>query len=175
MSSPHTDQARWIAEEIQPHEPSVRGYLRNQFPTIDADDVVQESYLMLLRIMGERRITSSKAYFFAVARNIARRLFRRRKLYSDTSVNELPDSCLMDGEQDAAETIHTHQMRGYVVEAIDRLPPRCGVILGLAALQGYSNAAIAKELGLSENTVRVQIARGIKKCAAHLREYHDDV
>jgi len=56
-----TDAERWITEEVQPHEDAVRGYLRHQFPSIDPDDVVQESYLKLLRIGVRGKVASVKA------------------------------------------------------------------------------------------------------------------
>lgn len=169
--SQNSDHARWIAEEIQPHEQALRGYLRNQFPSIDADDVVQESYLTLLRTRAGLRIASSKAYFFTVARNTARRLFRRRRIYSDTAVNDLHDSLLLDGGADAAEITHARQLEVLVIKAIDQLPARCREIVRLAALEGHANPVIAARLGLSETTIRVQIARGVKKCAAYLSEH----
>jgi DNA-binding CsgD family transcriptional regulator len=43
-------------------------------------------------------------------------------------------------------------------------------VLRLAVLSGRTNAEIARELGMAENTVRVHLARGIKKCADFLRE-----
>ena len=40
----------WFAEEVQPHESSLRSYLRSVFPSLpDIDDLVQESYARLLR------------------------------------------------------------------------------------------------------------------------------
>ncbi|MBI2497428.1 MAG: RNA polymerase subunit sigma-24, partial [Opitutae bacterium] len=50
MPTPDADFARWFAEEVQPHEPALRAWLRNRFPTlVDPDDLVQESYARLLR------------------------------------------------------------------------------------------------------------------------------
>ncbi len=43
------EAGRWLTEEVQPHERALRGYLHSQFPSLDADDVVQESYLKLLK------------------------------------------------------------------------------------------------------------------------------
>ena len=37
------EQRRWFAEEVQPHESELRGYLRRQFPSVEVDDVVQET------------------------------------------------------------------------------------------------------------------------------------
>ncbi len=40
----------------------------------------------------------------------------------------------------------------------------------LRALRGLSHKEIAEKLRLSEQTVRVQVARGMKKCAQFLRD-----
>lgn len=170
-ASAPADRAHWFAREVQPHEAELRGYLRHRFPGVDADDVVQESYLKLLRLDAASRIESAKAYLFSVARNTASKLLlRRRRLYSDTPVNQLPDWRILDGGPDAADTANAQQRLALMAAAIDRLPPRCREIVRLSTVQGLSNAEIAGTLGLSEATVRVQMARGIKKCAVFLRE-----
>ena len=47
---PQSDQARWFAAHVQPHEPMLRAWLHNRFSSeTDIDDVVQETYLRLLR------------------------------------------------------------------------------------------------------------------------------
>jgi|GEM_PF-6457756 len=59
MHAPKTDQARWFAEEVHPHESSLRAYLRGAFPSVrDVDDVVQESFL---RIWGARAARPARA------------------------------------------------------------------------------------------------------------------
>ena len=164
------EDARWFAEEVQPHEPALRGYLRSQFPSIDTDDVVQESYLKLLKARTAGKVTSTKAYFFSVARNTALTLFRRRRIYSEVPVNELPEWRVLDGGPDAAETTNHHLRIALAVEAIGQLPARCQEICRLAAWERMAPADIASRLGIAESTVHVQLARGMMKCAAYLRE-----
>lgn len=162
------EQRRWFAEEVQPHESELRGYLRRQFPSVEVDDVVQESYIKLLQIHAAGKISFAKAYVFSIARNTARRLFRRRQFYSDIPVNDLPDSSLLDEGNDAAEFANARQQLELAIAAVDELPARCREIVALAALQGLTNAEIARKLRLSENTVRVQMGRGIRKCVEYL-------
>lgn len=164
------DHAQWFAEAVQPHEPALRRYLRNQFPSIEADDVVQESYLKLLKARTAGKVTSTKAYFFSVARNTALTLFRRRRIYSEVPVNELPEWRVLDGGADAAESTN-HQLRiALAVKAIGQLPGRCQEICRLVAWERLAPSDIAARLGIAESTVHVQLARGIMKCAAYLRE-----
>ncbi len=162
--------AQWLADEVRPHEASVRGYLRHQFPDVDADDVVQESYLKLLKHEASGKIVSAKAYFFSVARNTALKFFRRRQIFSTVPVNELPDWRVLDGGPNAIETVNARQRLELVADAVDVLPARCREVVRLAIVGGLSTAEISAQLEISENTVRVQMARGIKKCSDYLRE-----
>lgn len=165
---PHTDQARWFAEEVQPHEAALRGYLRRQFPSIEADDVVQESYLKLWR--AGARVESAKAYFFTIARNTALTLFRRSRFMADVALCDLPEWLVTDPAADAAVATETQQRLELAAAALDQLPPRCREICVLAALEQRTPAEIAAQLGLAESTVYVQLARGVKQCARYLRK-----
>ena len=169
-STSSAEAGRWFVQEMQQHEPALRGYLRSQFPSIETDDVVQESDLKLLKSRATGRIAVSKAYFFSIARNTALTLFRRRRIYSEVPVNELPEWRVLDGGRNAAETIDDRQRLALAVEAVDQLPGRCREIFKLAAWERLSAGEIAGRLGISESTVHVQLARGVKKCARYLRE-----
>jgi RNA polymerase sigma factor (sigma-70 family) len=163
--------ARWFAEELQPHEPALRAWLHSRYPGCkEVDDVINESYLTILQRQSSGPIVHTKAYLFASARNAALKVFRKRRIYSDTPVNELPDSRLVDTTADVVKIVQARQDSTFVAWAISRLPTRCREIVRLRAVHGLSYEAIARRLGLSEATVRVQICRGIKKCAGFLRE-----
>lgn len=160
----------WFADEVQQHEAALRGYLRTHFPSLDTDDVVQESYLKLIRARTSRGIASTKSYLFSIARNTALTLFKRGRIFSETPVNDLPAWRVLDGGPSAAETCAARERWELMNQAIAQLPERGSEVMYLAVLRGCSNAEIAAALGLSENTVRVHLARGIKKCADFLRE-----
>ena len=82
---PHdSEQARWFAEQVLPHEGDLRGWLQARFPVLtDVDDVVQESYQRLLRVQATGPIANARAFLFVSARNVAfnqlRRLRRERR------------------------------------------------------------------------------------------------
>jgi RNA polymerase sigma-70 factor (ECF subfamily) len=168
---PPSEQARWFAEEVQPHEPMLRAFLRKEFPALsDVDDVVQESHLRVLKARELGKIASVKAYLFATARNCALQFFRRRKHLSELSVSELPELAVLESSHNVVETVSARQDLALVTDAIDTLPGRCREIVVLRALHGLSHKEIAARLGLSEQTVRVQVMRGMRKCAQFLRE-----
>lgn len=168
---PESEQSRWFAQEVQPHEPVLRAYLQREFPTLsDVDDIVQESHLRLLRAREKGPIKSAKAYLFAVARNVAFGVFRKPQI----AISELADLSILEGASDVAESASLKQEFRLATEAIDRLPPRCREIVSLRALRGLSHKEIAAQLGLSEQTVRVQVSRGMKRCAQFLRDHGVD-
>lgn len=172
MNSTSSEQARWFAEEIQPHEPALRAYLASRFPDVhDVDDLVQESYIRVLQVPETTRIQCAKAYLFATARNVALSILRRPKIFSSQPVTEFPALGVVEEGINVAETVSTHQEISVLLNAVDALPARCREIFVLRKLQGVSQKEIARRLELSEQTVQVQIARGAKKCAEYLRKH----
>ena len=57
MPPSRSEQADWFAAEVQPHESSLRAWLRGRFPTLtDVDDLVQEAYARLLRAQASGKV-----------------------------------------------------------------------------------------------------------------------
>jgi len=91
---PHTEQARWFSEEVLPHDPQLKAYLRGAFPSVrDVEDVVQESYLRVWCARATQPIQSTRAFLFRVARNLALDFVRHERaspIIALGSLNELP-------------------------------------------------------------------------------------
>jgi RNA polymerase sigma factor (sigma-70 family) len=168
---PPSDQARWFDEEIKPHEPALRAYLKSRFSDVhDVDDLVQESFLRVLEARKHGPIASAKAYLFATARNAALTILRRPHIFSDQAVTDFPALCVMEEGMDVAERASINQEVALLLDAIDSLPNRCREIFILRKLKGVSQKEIAARLGISDQTVQVQVSRGIKKCGDYLRQ-----
>lgn len=172
--SPEKSKARWFVEEVQPHEPALRTWIQlhhSGFGAHDINDIVQESYLRLLRAHESGKIGHPRGYLFGIARHVALEIHHKRRIYSDLTVNELPDSRTIESENNVVETVSHNQEVALATEAIKTLPDRCREIVTLRAVHGLSYSEIATRLGLAEETVRVQMARGVKKCALYLRDH----
>lgn len=170
QASSELDETRWFAREVQPHEPALRAYLRRRFPSLsDVDDVVQDSLLkaFLARRLG--KLTAARGFLFHVARNSVISLFRRRKFTSPEPVNETAGLRVLQDDADVVESVCCADEVELVAEAIADLPARCREVVALRLLRGMDTTAIARELGISEATVRVQVARGMRKCTDFLR------
>ena len=156
---------------MQPHEAALRAYLTHQFPFVrnDVDDVVQESYFSLLRIHGTKKIACARAYLFTIARHAALKIFHRQRAAPEISVEELAGIRLVEEGAHVLPIVNAREELALVIEAIDRLPGRCREVVVLRAFQGMSHREIAVRLGVAEQTVRVQMTRGIDKCTHFLR------
>jgi RNA polymerase sigma-70 factor (ECF subfamily) len=167
---PHTDQAKWFAEEVQPHEPQLRGYLRGSFPAVrDVDDVVQESYLRVWRARASHPIDSARAFLFTVARRLALRTAMRSRALPAVAMDEAAALQVPDASADPAAALDYREKVVLLAEALRHLPPRCREIVIRRKLLGLSQKIVAAQLGLSERTVENQLARGIRRCEDRLR------
>lgn len=165
MESPNTETARWFAEEVQPHEAHLKAYLRGAFPRMrDVDDVVQESYLCLWRRRVGEPIRSAKAFLFVAARRIALDLVRRQARSPVIAVKDLSALFALDEGADASSSAAEAMQVALFTEAVAALPPRCREIFLLCQVEGLPQREVALRLGLSENTVAVQSARGLQRC-----------
>jgi RNA polymerase sigma factor (sigma-70 family) len=167
-SEPEAEQARWFIQEVQPHEATLRGFLRQRFPTIgDIDDIVQETYARLFRERRAGRVFEARSYLFPVARNVAIDTFRRNRTIAFGGLGEIDRLGVLEERPDAAEAASYHQEIELLHEAIARLPERCREIFALRRLHGLSHREIALKLGISENTVDAQLCNGLFRCRQH--------
>lgn len=168
---PPTEQARWFAEEVHPHEPALRAYLQARFPTLaDHDDLVQETYTRLLRAKDTVGVRYPKAFLFTAARNAAFDLFRRRRAHPTESVTDQTELVALDEQPSAAEALDQRYELEVLADAVRSLPDRCRQVIMLRYLDGLAYKEIADQLGISPETVKVHMAKGMRRCAAFFAE-----
>ena len=167
MSS--AEQARWFSEHVQPHEPALRAYLSKRFPSLpDHDDLVQETYVRVLRVTDPTQLSHPKAFLFTTARNAAIDLFRRRNVHPHESLTDhegliaLP---LLDTPPTVVETMERRQRRETLTEAMRVLPERCREVMLLRYLDGCSGKEISERLDISLGTVKGHLLKGVRDCA----------
>ncbi len=171
MDSPQSKEARWFSEEVVPHEPSLRAYLRASFPSVrDVDDVVQTSFLRLWRQRAAEPIHSARAFLFTVARRLAidaLRHHRRSPVHAVDDLSRLP--VMAEGPSGHAAASRAERVQ-LLADAIDALPARCREVLILRKLKFLPQREVAARLGISENGVEVQLTRALARCRAHLQK-----
>jgi RNA polymerase sigma-70 factor (ECF subfamily) len=169
--SPRPDSLdRWFAEEVHPHDSQLRAFVRGSFPDVrDVDDVVQESYLRIWKRHGRHPVASVKAFLFKIARHLALNKVRHQRVSPFVVVTDFTVSSVIDSKPDTAERVCSHEEIQILFAAIDALPGRCREVYILRKLKGLSQKEIARTMGISEQTVEVQIVRANRRCAAFLQ------
>ena len=175
-SNPGADPAcaRWFAEQVQPHESALKSWLRARFPWIlEVDDIAQEA---LVRVWRRHinpfcaPIKSPKAALFVIARNAAIDEARHQTVVKMQAITENEELSVLDERADVTAIVDARQELEFFAEALRGLPARCRQVVTLAKVYGLTEREVAERLGVSENTVRTQVVRGMERCTNYLRE-----
>lgn len=155
--------AQWIADQILPHEPDLRSWLRRRLPrALDLDDIVQEAYAVLAGIKDVSHIANPRAYFFTTANSVVLQQVRRAQVVSFETVTELDK---LDGGSDEFDP-ERHAVAGAelrrVAALIMSLPEKCRHAFVLRKVHGLPQREIAERMGISENTVEKHICKGLR-------------
>lgn len=168
---PPSEHARWFSEEVQPHEPALRAYLQARFPTLgDHDDLVQETYTRLFRAQANGGVRYPKAFLFTAARNAAFDLFRRRGAKPTEAVTDLLEVTVLEERPEVGQLLDQSYELDVLADAVRALPDRCRQVIMLRYLDGLAYKEIATQLGISAETVKVHMAKGMRRCAAFFAE-----
>jgi len=175
MPQEESEQSLWYKENLRPHEPMLRAWLTSRYSEqIDADNIIQEALIRVLRSKNESEMNSPKAYFFAIARNLALDHIRRNKVIFNESILNDEAMQLLDESESIEETVARNHELEILTEAIQSLPERCRRVFTLSKVYGMTYDQIACEMDISFNTVSAQIAIGFSKCGEYMRRHGKD-
>lgn len=135
-------------------------------PPREVEDIVQETYVRACQAERESPISAPRSFLFRTARNLALDHAKRAETRLSDSFDE--DEAGHVGRQayaaDPLREAVSHEEFSLFCEAVRLLPAQCRRAFVLKKVYGYSRREIAAHMGVSENTVQTQIARGMKAC-----------
>ncbi|MDE0226095.1 MAG: RNA polymerase sigma factor [Gammaproteobacteria bacterium] len=139
-------------------------------PPKEVEDIVQEAYVRACQAERESPITAPRSFLFKTVKNLALDHVKRAETRLSDSFDEedLGDHGQQtDGTDPLGEAI-SHEEFSLFCEAVRLLPARCRRAFVLKKVYGYSRREIAEHMGVSENTVQTQIARGMKSTMRYM-------
>ena len=145
-------------------------------PPKEVEDIVQEAYVRACQADRESPINVPRSFLFKTARNLALDYAKRAETRLSDSYEE--DSVGHPGQQaygvDPLREAVSHEEFSLFCEAVRLLPVQCRRAFVLKKVYGYSRREIAEHMGVSENTVQTQIARGMKACTQFMERCERD-
>ncbi|MGH8472967.1 MAG: RNA polymerase sigma factor [Gammaproteobacteria bacterium] len=130
-----------------------------------AHDLCQEAFLRVFVAAEHARVENPRSYLFRTPQNLlinhyrdtqtrAEYLYELAKLYGDPVDHRRAESSAL--AQEALQRID---------QALRELSPLCQRVFHLSRVQGLTQAAIAKQLGISRRTVEDNLRRALLHCA----------
>jgi RNA polymerase sigma-70 factor (ECF subfamily) len=136
-------------------------------PRASIEDVIQETYLRLLRLLPASSVKNLEAYIRQVATNVvkdfAKRDSRERRHISFDSyeVDKLSDDSAAGWVDPAESAVETEEELARITE---HLPPHLRATLLLRKRDGLSYDEIATQLGKSPHTIRKYYFAALALC-----------
>lgn len=154
------------------HGPALRGFFVRRGAKDEAEDLVQETYLRLLRAhecQGDA-IANPEAYLFTVALNLAREQAVRRRR-SLLPIEELENiTTLLADEESVEDAAERAQRRQRLQTLLRTLPERTRAVLVMQYRDGLSYKQIAERMGVSPHMVKKHVVRGLSVCRRALAD-----
>lgn len=162
------ERARWLAAHVMPHEPALRAWLgRRAYLGIDVDDIIQETYTILVGKACVRAIRDPRAYTVQTAYSVMVRHLRQTRVTPIDAMGELAAlNTATDAPSPEAVTSARQQLR-LIQDAIAALPRQTRQAFVLRRVEGLSQQEIARRMRLSESTVEKHVARGLRALSRH--------
>lgn len=156
----------WVAQNVIPHEPFVRQWLRGARASAEEiDELIQESYCRFAMLDAVEHIERPDIYFFSIVRHQLGRLRKRAKIVPIDSVASIADTIIDDTPSPEREV--AGQMAFERLKALlEALPERCRRIVEMRKFDGLSQREIAAALGVTESIVENNIQSGMRQIRA---------
>lgn len=126
----------------------------------DAEDAVQEAFVRYWNNKDKvaQELQSIRSYLYATVKNISLNVIRHRQVVKNFEQQTLSPAA----ENQVINHIIQTEVLTKICKAMETLPDACRRISWMGYIDGMKNLEIAKELGISVNTVKSQKLKGLK-------------
>jgi RNA polymerase sigma-70 factor (ECF subfamily) len=155
------ERARWVEQQICPHEADLRRWLQRKLPCPTlVDDVIQDVYLRLTKTASVDHIESPKGYLWQTAHSVMSQRLRPGRSVAAEAVEDEVLALVPCPVPLPCEQVASRQSLELVFGLLDKLPATTRRVLMLRRVDGLSLKATAAAIGLSESAVEKHQLRG---------------
>jgi RNA polymerase sigma-70 factor (ECF subfamily) len=116
-----------------------------------------------------------RVYLFTAVRNRCYTQLAKKKREQSLFVvtNELNEDSHVDFHINPEKQMINGELLKFISEIVEDLPPRCKQIYKMVREEGLRNKDVAAQLGISINTIDVQLAIALKKLTKAMQLYYN--
>lgn len=131
-----------------------------------AQDIAQDSYLILARAVADTAIEHPRGFLYRIAGNLALDHLRHNKVVErHADIEQLKDEQELPSLENE---IDQQQWRALLHQTIAELPPRCRDAFMLHKIHGFSYKEVGQLLDISESAVEKHMIKGLMHCRSRL-------
>ena len=159
----------WFMRDVLPLEPMLTRFLqRNWRNAAEISDLRQESYARVYEAARRERPLQVKPFLFQIARNLMIDRLRKQSVVSLESMADFDWLNVSDDRPSSESYVAARQELRLLQAALDDLPPRCRQVVVLRKIDGLSQKEVARQMGVTTETVENQVAKGMRLLAQAL-------
>ena len=133
-----------------------------------AKDIVHDVFLVVLK--NQKKLDTSyslKSYLFTLSKNYALNYLK----HQDVRQSAMNEREVVEALQNADEELDDYEQRmARLNEKLDELPEKQREVLMKCFVEGQTYKDVAEEMGISVNSVKTHISRGLKFLRNELKE-----
>lgn len=160
---------RSIGELFERNRRQLARFLSRRLGPEDASDIVQETFVRVLRAERLEAMEDPPSWLRHIALNLARDHVRKRRTEAKyLDFGELPESAPCDAAR-PDESVEASEKWRLLYATIEGLPPRCREVFALYLAESLTLAEIAARLGMSQNMAQKHMRLAVRRCLEALR------
>jgi len=164
----------WFVREVLPLEAALMHFLRQNWrDPAEIADLRQDVYVQVYDAARKQLPKHTKAFVFQTARNLLIDRARHDNVIHIDGVADLEAIDASDNAPDPEQAAIARDEFRRLQTALDKLPPRCREAVILGRIEGLPGRAIAARMGISEPTVSVHLANGIRALVNEIFGHED--
>jgi RNA polymerase sigma-70 factor (ECF subfamily) len=163
-------RAYWLGRNVLPHEPSLRFWLtgRKLGSGIEVDDIIQETYSRLMAARTVDHIENVKGYLFQTATSVIIDHVRKMRVIPIETISEMEFENAPADVPSPEQHVVGRDEFVKLAAVIASFPGKVREVFTLRKVHGFSQREVAKELGITENTVEKRMGQATLLMIQHL-------
>ena len=178
---------RW-GEFVSRYRPMMEAYVRTHFPTVDADDVIQETLITLIKVFPVYRYSPEETgafhnYLTGILRHRALRVIENesRRLNKEQKYHEIEELTASDGNEDDDRSSWREAVLEIALQQLladESINYRTKQVFVRVAVNGEKPETMAESFGITRNAVDQMKARmkdRLRELAIALMKVDDEI